>query len=98
MSYLKGTLHVGLLYSKDGSKECVGYSDANWAGDLDDHKSTSGYMFQISGVAVSWRSKKQTCVTLSNAEAECIALESAAQEVIWMRQPLIWGIVQLEQP
>ena len=86
MRYLKGTLHFGLLYSKDGSKECIGYSDADWAGDLDDRKSTSGYMFQISGAAVSWRSKKQTCVALSTAEAEYIALASAAQEAIWMRQ------------
>ena len=85
MRYLKGTLHVGLLYSKDGSKDCIGYSDADWAGDLDDHKSTSGYMFQICGAAVSWRSK-QTCVALSTAEAEYMALASAAQEVIWMRQ------------
>ena len=86
MRYLKGTVHVGLLYSRDGSKECIGYSDADWAGDLDDRKSTSGYMFQVSGAAVSWRSKKQTCVALSTAEAEYMALASAAQEAIWMRQ------------
>ncbi len=86
MRYLKGILNLGLLYSKDGSRDCIGYSDADWAGDLDDHKSTLGYMFQISGAAVSWRSKKQTCVALSTAEAEYMALASAAQEAIWMRQ------------
>ena len=86
MRYLKGKVHVGLLYSRYGSKECIGYSDADWAGDLDDRKSTSGYMFQVSGAAVSWRSKKQTCVALSTAEAEYMALVSAAQEAIWMRQ------------
>ena len=88
MRYVKGTLSLGLLYSKDGSKECIGYSDADWAGDTDDRKSTSGYLFQMSGAAISWRSKKQTCVALSTAEAEYMALACAAQESIWMRQLL----------
>ena len=83
MRYLQGTLKYGLLYNKDSSSECVGYADADWAGDLDDRKSTSGYLFQISGAAVSWRSKKQPCVALST---EYVALASAAQEAIWMRQ------------
>ena len=53
-----------------------------------DDKSTSGYMFQISGPAISWRSEKQSCVPLLTAEAEYIALASAAQEAIWMQQLL----------
>ncbi len=51
-------------------------------GDLDDRKSTSGYVFQIGGTAISWRSKKQACVALSTAEAEYIALASTAQESV----------------
>ena len=51
-------MNFGLLYTSNGSKECIGYSDADWVGDLDDRKSTSGYVFQIGGGAVSWRSKK----------------------------------------
>ena len=86
MRYLKGTVNLSLLYSKDKTKECIGYSDADWAGDIDDRKSTSGYLFQVSGAAVSWRSKKQACVALSTAEAEYMALASAAQEAVWMRQ------------
>ncbi|KAL1279422.1 hypothetical protein QQF64_026095 [Cirrhinus molitorella] len=76
---------LGLLYSKDKPKECIGFSDADWAGDQDDRKSMSGHMFQISGAAVSWRSKKQTCVALSTAEAEYMALASAAQDTVWMQ-------------
>ena len=53
MRYLKGTLSLGLLYRKDGSSDCIGYCDADWAGDMDDRTSTSGYMFQISGAAIS---------------------------------------------
>ena len=56
-------------------------SDADWGGDLDDRKSTSGYVFQVGGTAISWRSNKQTCVALSTAEVEyIIVLVSAAQE------------------
>ncbi|XP_065895782.1 uncharacterized protein [Dysidea avara] len=79
--YLKGTHHYGLFYKTAVSESCTGYSDADWSGDLDDRKSTSGYIFQIGGTAISWRSKKQTCVALSTAEAEYAALSSVAQEV-----------------
>ena len=82
MRYLKGTIDYGLCYDKSSSGECVGYSEADWASDLNDRKSTSGYLFQICGTAVSWRSKKQPCVALSTTEAEYMALTSAAQEAI----------------
>ena len=82
LRYLKGTVHYGITYTRESSKECIGYSDADWAGDLDNRKSTSGYIFKVSGGAVTWRSKKQSCVALSTAEAEYMALSSAAQEAI----------------
>ena len=85
MRYLKGTTNLDLLYSKQESSKCVGYFDSDWGGDLDDRKSTSGYFFQIGGGPVSWRSKTQTCVALSTAEAEYMALASAEQEAVWMR-------------
>ena len=77
-----------MLYSKDKEKECTGYSDADWAGDVNDRKSTSGYVFKLSGAAISWRSKKQSCVALSTAEAEYIALASATQESVWLQELL----------
>ena len=43
MRYLKGTVNYGINYSKKGSKDCICYSDADWAGGIDDRKSTSGY-------------------------------------------------------
>ena len=76
MRYLKGTLNFGLL--NDTTCDLTKYSDADWAGDLDDHKSTSGYVFKMSGAAISWNSKKQTCVALSTVEAEYMALARAA--------------------
>ena len=86
--YLKGTQHYGLLYKKGNSDNCLGFSDADWGGDLDDWKSTSGYVFQIGETAISWRSKKQTCMALSTAEAEYVALSSTAQESLWLQQLL----------
>ena len=88
MRYLVGTMYLALLYRKNELKSCVGFSDADWAGDLDERKSTSGYIFQLSGAAISWRSKKQAYVALSTAEAEYIALASAAQEADWVQQLL----------
>lgn len=70
MKYLRGTTNLGLVYVPQGSGSCVGFSDSDWGGDLDDRNFTSGYVFQIGGGVVSWRSKKQTCVALSTAEAE----------------------------
>ena len=64
----------------------MGYSDTDWAGDCTDYKSTSGYLFQIGGTVVTWKSKKQSCVALSTPEAEYMALSSASQEAIWMRE------------
>ncbi|PNX57099.1 hypothetical protein L195_g058524, partial [Trifolium pratense] len=57
-------------------------SDSDYAGDLDDRKSTSGYVFLLSGAAVSWSSKKQPVVTLSTTEAEFIAAASCACQVL----------------
>ena len=86
MRYLNGTVNYGLVYEGDSTIE--GFSDADWAGDLDDRKSTSGYVFMMSGAAISWNSKKQSCVALSTAEAEYIALSKASQESIWLQRLL----------
>ena len=83
--YLKGTVDLGLLYKRD-AEHCIGFSDADWAGDVNDRKSTSGYLFKLSGAPITWMSKKQTCVALSSAEAEYVALASAVQEAVWIRQ------------
>uniref|UniRef100_A0A1X7VJ81 Reverse transcriptase Ty1/copia-type domain-containing protein n=1 Tax=Amphimedon queenslandica TaxID=400682 RepID=A0A1X7VJ81_AMPQE len=72
--YLKGTQDYGLLYKRDSSDIFVGYSDSDFSGDSDDHRSTSGYIFQIGGAGIRWRSKKLTSVALSTAEAEYVAL------------------------
>ena len=53
---------------------------------IDNKKSTFGYLFKLSSGPISWRSKKQTSVALSTAEAEYIALSSIIKEAMWLRQ------------
>ena len=88
LRYLKGRATYGLMFaaSVDTGGGLIRYSDADWAGNVNNRKSTSRYLFMMNGAAVSWRSQKQTCVALSTAEAEYIALAAAAQEATWMRK------------
>jgi hypothetical protein len=63
----------------------VGSADADWAGDVGDRRSTTGFVFKLAGAPISWTSKKQATVSLSTTEAEYMALAAAAQEVVWLR-------------
>ena len=64
----------------------VGYIDADWGGDLDQHKSTFGYAFLLNDCTISWNSKKQSCIDLSTKEAEYVACSLAIQEAVWLRR------------
>jgi hypothetical protein len=63
----------------------LGYANFNWASNVNDHKSTSGYIFTLGSGAISWSSKKQPTVALSSTEAEYIAGAHAAKEAVWLR-------------
>ncbi|PNX87561.1 copia-type polyprotein, partial [Trifolium pratense] len=79
MRYLKGTLTDGIMYSHNTDEaNLLGWSDSDYAGDLDDKKSTSGYVFMLETGAISWSSKKQPIVTLSTTEAEYVAASQCA--------------------
>lgn len=62
------TPNKGLLYKKSDNRNVEIYSDANWAGDISDKRSTSGYCTYVWGNLVTWRSKKQPVVSRSSAE------------------------------
>jgi hypothetical protein len=87
LRYVKGTQSLRLVYEK-GELDLLGYSDADWAGDTNKRKSTSGFVFLLGGGAVSWGSKKQACVALSTTEAEYVALSQATREAIWLQELL----------
>ncbi|XP_026383688.1 uncharacterized protein LOC113279203 [Papaver somniferum] len=67
--YINGTLDYGLLYSMDTNNNLVAYSDADWAGCVEDRKSTSGGCFYAGKNLVAWHSKKQNSQSLSTCEA-----------------------------
>ncbi|XP_062538749.1 uncharacterized protein LOC134207025 [Armigeres subalbatus] len=81
--YLRGTSSFKLVYRNDGGNDINGYSDADWAADVDDRKSTSGYIFTLQGAAISWCCKRQPTIALSTCEAEYMALSAAVQEASW---------------
>jgi hypothetical protein len=86
--YLQGTLELGLLYPKDKDFNLTAYTDADWAGSIDDRKSTSGGEFFLVKCLVGWSSKKQTSTSLSIVEAEYIVVASYCTQVLWMKQTL----------
>nr|KAJ0195046.1 hypothetical protein LSAT_V11C700360720 [Lactuca sativa] len=94
--YLKGTMNYGLTYS-GYSSVLEGYSDASWINNLEDHSSTSGWVFLLGGGAISWASKKQTCITNSTMESEFVALSAAGKEAEWLRN-LIYEIPLWPKP
>jgi hypothetical protein len=68
------------------SNDKTGYSDSDWAGDLRDSRSISGFVFTMAGAVVSWSSKKQTSVALLSTEGEYMAVTHATKEALWIQQ------------
>jgi len=88
LRYVAGSIDTGITYGGGGngaSDGVYGYCDADYAGDLDTRRSTTGYVFLINGGAVSWASKRQATVAASTTEAEYIAAAAAAKEALWLR-------------
>ena len=82
--YLQMTKNMKLYFGLD-ELEIKGFTDADFAGDTDDRKSTSGYVFLFGGTAVSWLSKKQGCVAKYTMEAEYIACSTAVSNAVWIK-------------
>ena len=82
--YLRGTSdHCISFDGREGS--VCGYVDADYAGDLDKRRSTTGYVFTLAGGVISWMSKLQETVALSTTEAEYLAASDACKEAIWLK-------------
>ncbi|KAJ9529185.1 hypothetical protein QJQ45_007904 [Haematococcus lacustris] len=79
-----GTSEQGLLFG--GVTGLQGFTDADYAGDKDTARSTTGYLFTLNGGAISWSSRLQPTVAMSTAEAEYMAASSATKEALWLRK------------
>lgn len=88
LRYVAGTMDFGIWYSRTSSFRLVGFTDSDWAGSIDDRKSTSGGVFSLGSGAVTWSSKKQESIALSSSESVYTAATSAARQVLWLRKLL----------
>ncbi|GJX45556.1 zinc finger, CCHC-type containing protein [Tanacetum coccineum] len=88
LKYLKKNMDYRLMYS--GYPLVVeDHTDASWISNTEDNSSTSGWVFLFGGGAISWASKKQTCITRFTMESEFVALAAAGKEVLLHQQRLI---------
>lgn len=87
LRYLKGTADHELTFKDDG-EQLTGYVDSDWAGDIDDRVSRTGYIFKLASAPIAWESRKQQSVALSSTEAEYMALTEATKEAVYIRKIL----------
>jgi hypothetical protein len=88
LRYLQGTPDYGLLLCRLSGSDLVVYTDADWAGCPDTHRSTSGYAVFLGDNLVSWSAKRQTVVSRSSAEAEYRTVANSVAEANWLQQLL----------
>ena len=90
LRYLRHTQYHGLVFqgmrtrSSNKEVEILGFSDSDWARDINTRQSTTGYVFVLGGAAISWKSRHQATVARSSTEAEYMAVTEAASEAIWL--------------
>ena len=84
-AYLHNYPDLGIVLCFDGQKELglEAYSDSDWANDVDTRRSTSGFIIKAGGGPIAWRSTRQAIVTTSSSDAEFVALNLAAKELLW---------------
>ncbi|GJT51297.1 hypothetical protein Tco_0977454 [Tanacetum coccineum] len=88
LKYLKKTMNYRLTYT-GYPLVLKGYTDASWISNTEENSSTSGWVFLLGGGAISWASKKQTCITGSTMESEFVALAAAGKEAEWLKNLLL---------
>ena len=95
VQYLHHHPEIGPMYSGNSHTALIGYSDADYAGDVATRRSTSGRVFMFMGSAISWASKQQRTVATSTAQSEYCAMSDCAREALWLRQ-LVGTLLKLE--
>lgn len=88
LRYLQGTVDYGIIYTDSSNVRLTGFTDSDWAGNVDDCRSIIGYAFSIGSRVITWRIKKQNRISLSSAEAEYQAMYAMTCEAVWLRRLL----------
>jgi hypothetical protein len=88
LRYIAGTLDYGLTLYKTSPLQIHSYSDSDWAGNLDNRQSTSGFCVYLGRNLVSWCSKKQPTVSRSSTEAEYRSLALTCTKIMWLEHLL----------
>jgi Reverse transcriptase (RNA-dependent DNA polymerase) len=83
LRYLSTMRGHSVTYGKNDSTEIVSYSDSDWANNTEGRRSTSGYIFILSGGSIAWATQKQRIVALSSTEAEYMALTECTKHAQW---------------
>ena len=89
LAYLRRTIHHGICYGDCHNSTLLGYTDADWAGELEKRKSTTGVLFLFNGGPVSYGSRRQRATALSTRDAEFYAACEGAKESIWLKSLLL---------
>lgn len=89
LKYLKGSTDAGIFI--DNKKDFItsAYSDSDWGSCMDTRRSVTGYFVFLGGSLVSWKSRKQSIVSLSSAEAEYRALSKVSADLVWIKRLLL---------
>ena len=98
MRYLKGTEDYGLWYKFWGNLDLKVFTDADWAGNLDDRKNTSGGAFFLGKRLVSWTTKKQNCTSQSTTEAEYVVAAVNYSNIVWFKKLLEGMKMEIKEP
>ena len=97
LEYISNTYDVGITY-RGHAMDLHGYSDSDWAGDLDTRRSTTGYLAFMAGGPIAWQSRLQTTVAVSSMEAEYMAAFAMVQEICWLRGVMFELGFELNEP
>jgi histone deacetylase 1/2 len=89
LSYVRGTCGIGLNIKKSKSMMVSGFSDADWAGCVDNRHSTGGFAVLLGSNLISWCARKQATVSRSSTEAEYKSLANATAEMMWVQKLLV---------
>jgi hypothetical protein len=81
-------MSMALTFDGRHKESIEAYADASWASDQETGRSVTGYVVNINGSSVSWKSQRQSTVAMSSTEAEYMALYAVVQEVIWIKRML----------